>query len=110
MDALVKSIAKLKKEIAGHRGALVESNDLLKDDELYLKDMTARCQDRANDYDQRSAMRGDELAALTQALKVLTGTVKKTASEVNERALLLQQALATKGVTTPVEKTVPAAS
>jgi len=39
-------------------------------------------------------MRGDELGALTQALKVLTGTVKKTASEVNKRALLLQHARA----------------
>jgi len=106
MDALVKSIAKLKKEIAQHREDLVTSNDVLKDDELYLKDMTARCEDRANDYDQRSAMRNDELSALTTALKVLTGKVKKTDTAVNQRALL--QAAPEPVVVKPVvKKTVP---
>merc|ERR1719253_1167711 len=91
MDALEKNIAKLKKEIASHREDLITAEGVLKDDELYLKDLTSRCEDRANDYDQRSAMRGDELTALTQALKVLTGTVAKK-DDVNVRALFVQKA------------------
>jgi len=87
MDGLDKNIAKLTKEIAQHREDLVTSNEILKDDEAYLKDLTARCEDRANDYDQRSAMRGNEIAAFTEALNVLTGTVKG-ATSVNKRALL----------------------
>merc|ERR1719440_2586969 len=91
MDELEKNIAKLKKEIAAHREDLITAEGVLKDDELYLKDLTARCEDRANDYDQRSAMRGDELTALSEALKVLQGRVEG-ATKVNERALLIQNA------------------
>jgi peptidoglycan hydrolase CwlO-like protein len=91
MDALDKSIAKLSKEIAEHREDLVTAQSVLKDDELYLKDLTARCEDRAQDYDQRSAMRNDEVTALTQALEVLKGTVSKKDS-VNVRALFVQSA------------------
>merc|ERR1719453_799894 len=87
MDALKRNINKLAKEIAQHREDLVTADGVLKDDELYLKDLTARCEDRANDYDQRSAMRSDELSALTQALKVLEGKVEEE-TEVNKRALL----------------------
>jgi chromosome segregation ATPase len=92
MDQLEKDIARLTKEIAKHREDLVTAEAVLKDDELYLKDLTARCEDRANDYDQRSAMRGDEVTALSQALKVLKGTVSKT-DKVNVRAMLVQKSL-----------------
>jgi len=91
MDALDKNIAKLAKEIAQHRTDLITAQGQLQDDELYLKDLQARCEDRANDYDQRSAMRGSELDAFNGALKVLTGTVD-AATSVNERALFIQKA------------------
>merc|ERR1719262_1974714 len=91
MKQLEKDIQRLKKEIAEARGKLVSAEAVLKDDELYMKDLTTRCQDRANDYDQRSAMRGDEVAALSQALKVLKGTVAKKDS-ANVRAMFVQKA------------------
>merc|ERR1719478_365109 len=94
MDALKRNINKLTKEIAQHREDLVTADGVLKDDELYLKDLTARCEDRANDYDQRSAMRGDELSALTEALKVLKGDVKGRADDVNKRALIQEASVA----------------
>jgi DNA repair exonuclease SbcCD ATPase subunit len=87
MNQLDKDIARLEKEIAQHRENLVTADGILQDDELYLKDLTARCEDRANDYDQRSAMRNGELDALAGALKVLKGTVK-AATSANKRALL----------------------
>lgn len=88
MEALDKKIEKTLKSIAEDREDLVQADGDLKDDELYLKDLTARCEERANDYDQRSAQRAGELEALTTALGVLSGDVKGRADQVNKRALL----------------------
>jgi len=52
--------------------------------------LTGLCETRANEFDQRSKMRGDELAALQGALKVLKTKVED-ADAANERALLLQE-------------------
>jgi len=62
----------------------------MQDDEQYLKDLTARCEDRANDWDQRSSMRNNEITALATALKILKGEVKGAADDVNQRALIQQ--------------------
>jgi len=94
MKALKKNIQKLAKEIAQHRTDLIESEAQMKDDEQYLTELTQRCEDRANDYDQRSAMRGDEINALSQALTVLKDDTKGAADSVNKRALLFQTASA----------------
>jgi len=101
MKQLEKDIQRLKKEVAQHREDLVTSEGVLKDDEQYLKDLTARCEARANDYDQRSAMRAGEVDALKTALKVLRGTVKGRADKVNERALLQEASVASAPVTKP---------
>jgi DNA repair exonuclease SbcCD ATPase subunit len=93
MEELTELIDQLSKEIAEHREDLVEAQSQMKDDEQYLKDLTNRCEDRANDYDQRSKMRGDEIEALTQAENILEGKVA-TESEVNKRAAFLQTRLA----------------
>merc|ERR1740130_630114 len=103
MKALKKNIDKLATEIAEHRGELVVSEADMKDDEQYLNDLQSRCQDRANDYDQRSSMRHDELSALTGALDVLQKRVKGRADTVNQRALLQTAA-------EPVKETKPAAT
>jgi uncharacterized protein YlxW (UPF0749 family) len=88
MKALDKNIAKLAKEIAAHRADLVDEEGDMKDNEQYLNDLTARCEARANDYDQRSNMRNDEITALSQALTILKGDVKTASDDVNKRALL----------------------
>jgi len=90
MDKLTKSIDKLDKEIAKHREDLVNSQGILKDDTDYLKDLTVRCEARANDWDQRSSMRADEITALSTALQVLKDEVKP-ADRANERAFLFIQ-------------------
>merc|ERR1719149_396949 len=95
MDNLEKEIEKLLKEVAKHREDLVQSQSDLTDDEAYLKDMTGRCEDRANDYDQRSQMRNQELGALTSALKILSGDVAD-ADGVNKRAMFMQSPPAAK--------------
>jgi len=91
MEALEENIEKMTTEIAQHRKDLITADGQLKDDELYLKDLQARCEARAHDYDQRSVMRNDELAAISQALDILTNDVKSRADEVNVRALFIQK-------------------
>lgn len=76
-------IGELAEGIATARNSLVEADALLKDDQLYLKDLTEMCEARAKDYDQRSYTRGQELSTLTKALEVL-GTTPEQA----KRALL----------------------
>jgi uncharacterized protein YlxW (UPF0749 family) len=110
MNALEKNIDKLSKEIAEHRENLVEAEAVMKDDELYLKDLTAQCEARAKDWDQRSAMRNNELTALTQALEILTKNVKDRADEVNARALLIQKLHKPDAAPVPVKDVKPASN
>mmetsp|Transcript_82010 Transcript_82010/g.230816 ORF Transcript_82010/g.230816 Transcript_82010/m.230816 type:complete len:588 (+) Transcript_82010:200-1963(+) len=91
MDQLEEGSERLKGEIAEARESLVGAEGMLKDDELYIKDLTERCEIRAKDWDQRSQLRADELAALTNALAILTSEVAGRDEAVNGRALLLQQ-------------------
>eukprot|EP00928_Gymnodinium_smaydae_P038660 TRINITY_DN26618_c0_g1_i1.p1 TRINITY_DN26618_c0_g1~~TRINITY_DN26618_c0_g1_i1.p1 ORF type:complete len:705 (+),score=183.75 TRINITY_DN26618_c0_g1_i1:39-2153(+) len=89
METLETDIAELAKDIGTARSDLIKAQGVLKDDELYLTDLTAMCEKRAQEYDQRSSMRSDEAKALQQALKILREGVQ-TVEAVNERALLQQ--------------------
>lgn len=88
MGNLDTSIEGLKGSVSQARQDLVLAQSALKDDKLYLKDLTERCEKRANDWDQRSAMRSDELTALEKALNILMKSVSGLDEEVNKRALL----------------------
>jgi len=91
MDTLKTDIQGLKKTIAGNREELISAEGLLEDDQTYLKDLTTRCDSRAQEWDQRTQLRGDEIKAITQALAILKDKkVKELDEEVNKRALLLQ--------------------
>merc|ERR1719198_2307082 len=72
MKQLQSDIETLTTEIATARSDLVNAEAQLKDDELYMTDLTAQCESRAHDWDQRAKMRADEDEAPSQAkLKVL---------------------------------------
>merc|ERR1719331_1345377 len=66
---------------------MVKEEALLKDDELYLKDLTSKCELKAREWDQRSQMRSEEVTALTAALKIIKGRVSDNAV-VNKRAFI----------------------
>jgi chromosome segregation ATPase len=91
IDTLDGDVETLATEIAGHREDLVDAEGLLKDDELYLKDLTERCEQRAGAYDQRSSMRAQELEALNTATGILKDKVKGNDESANERALLQEK-------------------
>merc|ERR1719181_2471527 len=88
IETLEGDVETLATEIAGHREDLVDAEGLLKDDELYLKDLTERCEQRAHAFDQRSSMRAQELEALNTATGILKDKVKGNDESANERALL----------------------
>merc|ERR1719253_302926 len=69
------------KNIAEAQADLTETNAVLNDDRLYLKDLTSKCETKAKEWDQRSSMRSDELSAITQALAVIEGVVASKAVE-----------------------------
>jgi len=77
IEALTSQIATLSSEIATARSNLISEEDLMKENQLYLKDLTKECEDRAAEFDQRTSMRKSELDALIEALTYLEGDAKK---------------------------------
>lgn len=88
IGTLKRDVETLGTDIAKAREDLVNAESLMKDDQLYLKDLTERCEQRAGAFDQRSAMRADEIKALSQALELLKGKVKDSDAAANERAFV----------------------
>merc|ERR550514_1323458 len=78
------------KEIASTQGDLTTTLAQLHDDQSYLKDLTAKCEDKSKEWDQRSSMRQDELSAITEALSIIKGTVSAKTTEKTVR--LVQKA------------------
>jgi len=71
-----EKIEQLAGEIADARATLVQKEGLLKDDQLYLKDLTEKCENKAKEYDQRSSARAGEITALSKALDIITNKVQ----------------------------------
>merc|ERR1719487_2585282 len=95
LDAITtaeEKVEELSKLIAKDRGDLVKAQETMQEDEVYLKDLTAQCEAKATDYDQRAQMRNDEIGALSQALKIIGNKVESADKDVNKRAFV-QKAL-----------------
>jgi len=76
--------------IATKTGELTENNANLADDNTYLKDLTGQCEHKAREWDQRSKTRSDELTALGEGIRIISGQVKPNdaASGSGGRSLL----------------------
>merc|ERR1719482_2300997 len=82
--------ATVSKEISAANQDLTTTLAQLHDDQAYLKDLTAKCEDKSKEWDQRSSMRQDELSAITEALSIIKGTVSAKTTEKTVR--LVQKA------------------
>merc|ERR1719160_1538437 len=104
LEAKTKERAETTEDLSTNQADLTETNAVLNDDRLYLKDLTAKCESKAKLWDQRSQMRADELAALSQALVVLEGTVEEKASITGDggRAESSAEAMLVEKKATPV--------
>ncbi|CAK0876930.1 unnamed protein product [Prorocentrum cordatum] len=88
MSGLETAISTLSLNLAAHKEGMIMVEAILKDDKVYLKDLTERCEARAHDWDQRSQMRADELSAITEARAIIAGRVQGMDEAVNIRALV----------------------
>merc|ERR1719409_1672005 len=79
----------LSAELASLQAKSTRANAELNDDRLYLKELSKNCELKKVEYDQRSGLRADELAALTQATNVLDTTVKDFANKTGEGRTLV---------------------
>merc|ERR1719428_2695795 len=62
--------------LAEKTDSMIEEEAKLKDDKLYMKDLTAQCELKAREWDQQSSMRSSEVTALTKALDIITAKVQ----------------------------------
>merc|ERR1719426_241664 len=84
VDAKNKKRTLTTEDIASAQADMTSTNAVLNDGRTYLKDLTAKCELKAKQWDQRSSMRASELTAITQALTVLKGSVTAQAEKVGE--------------------------
>merc|ERR1719161_2484909 len=70
---------------------LTKTNAQLMDDKAYLLELTARCNAKSKMWDQRSAMRTDEITAITTALTIVKGKVSEKTTEKTVRLVQLPQ-------------------
>merc|ERR1719313_352088 len=70
------NFATTQSDIATTTEELTEEKAQLNDNTLYLRDITATCEMKAKEWDQRSVSRGGEITAISKALEILTGTVQ----------------------------------
>merc|ERR1719247_3636749 len=80
IDSSKIQLEETKATLATTKGQLTETKANLHDDNKYLKDLTAQCEVKAKEWDQRSTMRAGELKALSAAISIVGGTVSGVSS------------------------------
>jgi hypothetical protein len=58
---------------ADAKGDLTDTTATRDDDQKYLSDLTATCQQKGSDFENRQQLRADEIAALEKAIEILSG-------------------------------------
>merc|ERR1719221_124366 len=77
LEASKKAKAKAQEDIAATNEQLSTVEATLLDDKDYTNTLSKMCSDKAKTWDQRSRVRADELATLTQAIGVIKGASKE---------------------------------
>merc|ERR1719247_3488299 len=101
MDKKKRSGAK-KMKIGVASGDLTAIQAVLTDDQQYIKDLTAKCELKSKEWDQRSQMRQDELTAISTAITIVSGKVKDKTTEKTVR--LVQMPRQVSSSSTPARK------
>merc|ERR1719160_1167277 len=89
-ETALKDAQKLRGEkiaaVAKNQRDLTTTQAVLTDDQQYIKDLSAKCTEKSELWDQRSKMRADELTAISTALTIITGTVKEKGEFLSKTA------------------------
>merc|ERR1719316_2387250 len=70
---------------------LTATQAVLTDDMQYIKDLTAKCELKSAEWDQRSQMRQDELTAISTAITIVSGKVKEKTTEKTVRLMQMPE-------------------
>merc|ERR1719261_729622 len=73
LDTAKADKATAQEEIAQKSQDLSTTSATLLDDQEYLKDLAAKCEEKSKAWDQRTKGRSDELNALTTAVGIIKG-------------------------------------
>merc|ERR1719443_720690 len=87
-----KRTASKTEKIAKSSGDLTATKAVLTDDQQYIKDLTAKCELKSKEWDQRSQMRQDELTAISTAITIVSGKVKEKTTEKTVRLVQMPSA------------------
>lgn len=73
IDTCKDEISSQETEIGKQETAMAEAQTTLNDDQTFLKKATEQCETKARIWDQRSALRAEEVQMLAQAVGILKG-------------------------------------
>jgi len=80
--------AKAVETIAQKSGEVTTVSATLLDDQEYLKDLSAKCNDKAKLWEERSGARSDELNAVSTAISIIKGVMKDFFVQVRAKRVL----------------------
>lgn len=85
-----KKVAKTQvlQHAADAKGDLSDTTTTREDDEKFLADLTATCEQKASAYEGRQKLRASELTAVKQAIEIMSGSAVKGHSEKHLPQLL----------------------
>jgi hypothetical protein len=73
---------------ADAEGSLTDTTTTLADDEKYLSDLVATCEQKALDFESRQTLRAEELVAVAKAIEIISGAAVKGNAEKHLPQLL----------------------
>merc|ERR1712054_633628 len=73
---------------ADAKGDLVDTTATRDDDQKYLSDLVATCEQKASDFENRQQLRADELAAIEKAIEILGSSAVSGAADKHLPSLM----------------------
>merc|ERR1719253_464231 len=92
-DSKEELMAQRGEDSASSKGTSAETLDTKTADEKYLADMTAQCEQKASEFEQRQSLRDEEQVALSKAIEIISGKAV-SGSSVKHLPQLLQRSFA----------------
>merc|ERR1719236_412751 len=91
LNKKMKRTAQKTEKMSKSAGDLTATKAVLTDDQQYIKDLTAKCELKSKEWDQRSQMRQDELTAISTAITIVSGKVKDKTTEKTVRLVQMSK-------------------
>merc|ERR1719160_2239546 len=118
MQGLQDTSEKLKKQLgrkserktqreedgAAAKGELKDTTASRDEDQKYLDDAVAGCEQKSADYEQRQKLRAEELEAINKAIEIISGEAVSGAADKHLPSLVQRSSFALRAVTTTADQ------